>query len=819
MQIQALRPWLRFPGQSAFHWASLAIALAIAELVIQIVLYGRFQIPPGITVQPNYYTIGAQDPGKNLKPLALLQAQMLEKNLSGMGKYSLYAQLGLKLSISKLPASRKQVAVMSHAFYHTLGLTPIHGRFFSSNPARSGQEALITYHLWQTLGKPESLENITIQLNNKKEWKTVGVLPEGFSGFGMQAVDIWLPENLSGIGILKLGITTDMSEQLEALTLRFAKRTSFYYILGQAPNKQDYQHLNSQVSTFDLSLPPFMSDSGPVITNGILENRQALLTPGLDLFPEARKKTHRYNLLLRWLALDLIILVMLALLLFLLEQLPERMREFRLRHILGADTTALYIQIQKENLLFFFSAVPVAWGLSHMGFTLLARAEPFSMYIPERLHPPGLELLAWGAIMAIVLASALTILPIFLVRHHLTLPSSGSTATHNIRVLGFVLNSFQLTVALISLVIALLFGADLYQTSHYRGKQLDDIHLLTWSCPADSQDCHMGSLFQLDEHRLEAVMRPGARHLGLGQRLFGNTLSQIGIKVEPVLKTSEGINSLSVKTALMTRGWLQAMDIDLQAGRWPELSNEILVNSAFLLSQGLQEKQMLGRQYRRNGSKSLIYTVVGVIADLPMEDPRKAPAARFILPIENKISKPLHDEMVWIGETEADVPKQRLRDALEDQGLTGLQIKQETLADRISRILHGERQFAWLVGLTAIYTLLLSLAGIYATTRQALKLQERALGIRLAYGALPWRLIREISHHQLQALSIALLLGLFLLGLLQPSLNSWLLNLRAWLPWLLGFAATLLSVSCITAIAFAFHKLWRTEAIELLTPR
>ena len=806
------RPWLRFPGQSLFHWFSLVVALALLALVMQILLRGKFHIPPGITVVPGYYTIGMRDPRGAMTPMALLQAQMLENTISGLGAHSLYVEQEFAVGIGHLPQKPRLLAVMAHGFYQTIGLKPVVGRLFSKTPEQANQEVLISYALWQVLGAPLHLSDLTVQLNTRREWHVVGVLPKGFTGFGLSPVDIWLPDTLLGEEFLWLDLDSNLLPALKDVTLRFKKRNGLFYILGRHASTEDYSALRQQLQSLDLHLPPFMTNTGPVITTGLMENDSALLAAGLTLTPSSREKIIRYTHLLQLLAIDLLLLVAIGVLLFLLEQLPERLGEFRIRHILGANMIQLAQQIFSENLLFFLGTVPAAWGLSYLGFGILAKTSPFSDYIPDRLSPPDFQLFLWTAGAAVTLAAILSLVPLLLLRKALSPGTSATTRSQGAYFFGLMLNSLQITTAVISLVLAFLFGANLYQLNRYQQLPMNDIHLLSWKCTTGVHDCFAG----LDKARLEDAMRPGSRHLGLGQQLFGLELSLLTIQVEPVLKTASHSGTLNVREAQMRLGWLQAMNVNLAAGRWPQLANEVLVNQAFLRQQGLSAQEIIGRQYRRNGSSDLVHTVTGVVSDLAMEDPRKLPSPRFIFTQASPYLSGTINELAWAGDAEPALLVNRFTQALNAQGVAGFIVSHETLAQRVRRLLRGERHFAGLVGVTGIYTLLLSLVGLYAAARYVLRKEQKGLGVRLAYGALPYQLIADVSSRVFSLLGAAVALGFFILGLIQPVINPWLLSLRGWIPWGLSLVCLLVLTGATAALLLALRKLWKTEPIALL---
>jgi len=811
-----LRPWTRHPWQSLFQWLSLTIALGLAGLLTQVLIYGHLALPPGITPLIGYYSLGGSNTRGDLTPLSLLQVQTLireQKNL--LGQYSLYAEMDIDLHIGQVPKRNYKIALLNNDFYGLLGLKPAVGRLFSPNPGQAAQETMISYPLWESLGRPP-LRDLRIRLDNRREWTVSGVLPQGFSGFGVHAVDLWLPDHLLPEKLLQLLLDPAIPAELQELTLRFARRLPYFHILGIQEDTEKRSQLEQRLKTLDLSMPPLTTDQGPVITSGIVEAHGATTAPGLNLAPQLWDKTRRYTRLLQIIAINLMILTLVSLVLFLLEQLPERMNEFRLRYIYGAGTAALVWQIFKENLGFVISTLPLAWLIGWLLFYPLAETPPFGHFIPDRLPPPGPALLLWGLLAAFVLASVLALLPLWGIRLRLNPSTTAATVDRKENRLLLSLNTLQTLVAILALVMTLLFILNLVQNSKLQGRTSTRVQLLTLGCKANKPNCNPATLLSLDENLLLSRLNAPQDRAGLGESLFGPMLGQKDLHLKPLMKTSGGATRIDVAAAHFSRGWLQAMKTPLVAGRWPELQGEVLVNNAFLLNQGLTTKSAIGRKYQRDGSPHLNYTITGVLEDLPLEDPRKSPLPRMFFTIPSAIAKMPRNEIVWRDPPNPATLKPRLRKVLDELGLEELQIRQESLVQRIARRLQGERNFAWLLAWSALFSLLLAVTGLYASTRQALSRQRKRVGIVLAYGAQPGQAAAFLYQERGWVLILAVLLALFTLGLLQPALNPWLLAARKELPILL--LASLIGVVLATglAIGLALRHLWHSQPMELI---
>ena len=122
------------------------------------------------------------------------------------------------------------------------------------------------------------------------------------------------------------------------------------------------------------------------------------------------------------------------------------------------------------------------------------------------------------------------------------------------------------------------------------------------------------------------------------------------------------------------------------------------------------------------------------------------------------------------------------------------------------------RYLAWGIGLVTLSVLLLSAAGIYALMSFTVAQRTREIGVRVALGAHPRRLLVSIFGRVLRQLALGLLVGSLISGGLFASAG---LGIDIAAPLLVAVAAIMLAVGVVAAIGPARRGL-RIQSSEAL---
>ncbi|HWM92240.1 MAG TPA: ABC transporter permease [Thermoanaerobaculia bacterium] len=132
--------------------------------------------------------------------------------------------------------------LVSHTYFDTLGVAPLHGRFFTAEEDGTPfvhPVVVLSHGLWQRrFGADPAIVGRNINLNGK-DWQVVGVAPEGFRGV-MDTAQFWIPSSmvpaaeyvevrrmrwLNAVGRLKPGVTLEQAQaDMDRVTAALAQQ-------------------------------------------------------------------------------------------------------------------------------------------------------------------------------------------------------------------------------------------------------------------------------------------------------------------------------------------------------------------------------------------------------------------------------------------------------------------------------------------------------------------------------------------------------------------------------------------------------------------
>jgi ABC-type antimicrobial peptide transport system permease subunit len=126
----------------------------------------------------------------------------------------------------------------------------------------------------------------------------------------------------------------------------------------------------------------------------------------------------------------------------------------------------------------------------------------------------------------------------------------------------------------------------------------------------------------------------------------------------------------------------------------------------------------------------------------------------------------------------------------------------QTIRGNIAQSLSQERLLAWLLGGFAGFAVLISVIGIFGLLSYSVEQRRKELGIRIALGATPARIRREIQTQGLVLTAVGLLTGLVVSYAVRRSLDAFLYRVASTNPliWTIGIAALLLAGFAATAL-------------------
>jgi len=655
-------------------------------------------------------------------------------------------------------------------YFSVFGSPPLIGRVFQGDEEKFAGPlvAVINYPLWQRRyhGDPHVIGQRLIL--NGKGCTIIGVMPEGF---GSRSVDLWMPAQLpprllsfrearffSGVGRMKPGVT-----------------------IGAA--RADLSRVQSELGR---EFPG--TDKG--------------WSAQVSDLKDSRVGDHRASLSVMFWAVVMLLLIACANAGgLMLGQLHRRERELAIRSSLGATRGQLVGVIMREVIVLVAGGAALGCSFALWGVKLLRTV---FLSLP-RIDEIGLDLraLAFAVGASVVAAAMFGLAPALeTLRTEMTgrLYQATRTQARGRRRMQHVLVASQFAVTLV-----LLLGTGLLVRSYSKLTQVepgfDPSHVITFHVGAQwGEDRPMiGSM----QERLVAELGrlPGVQAAGLTNFLpaAGATL-----RFEATLEGASGdadTGKMLVGERTLGGDYIQAVRIPvLQGHACPELRMDFKAPTKALVNQRFVDRFAngasvigrhisFGRQVPGNGSE-----IIGVVGDAK-EDGLDAPTYPYIYDCLSAGSWPDPEYAVRTsGDPRAIMAavRQVVRNIAPNRAVFAVQ----TLEHSMETALNTPRLSAEVLALFAATALVLAAVGLYSLVMLAITAQTKEIGLRVALGAEPRRIVAGVIYDA----SKPVLLGLAVGGVLAAVA----LNAKAVRSALFGVgvtdAITLLSVVAILAL-------------------
>jgi putative ABC transport system permease protein len=631
-------------------------------------------------------------------------------------------------------------------YFAVFRTAPFEGRTFTPEEEVQGGRlaAVVSYGLWSrgwTVGKRLMVggQGFTI----------VGAMPKNFTS---AAIDVWLPAQtpafllqardarfFSGVGRMKPGATVaqaqgDLERVQAALGEQFPK-----------------------------------SDKG---WSAIVRDLK-----------ESRVGNSRKALLLLFGAVGLLLLITVTNVASLfLAELGKRAREMAIRTSIGASRAQVVGEVVRESLLIAVLGAMGGWGIAAISLKLMTRM--FSdvprmneLQVDWRalLFAVGLSVvgsLLFGLLPAVRATSA---------RHAANVFRAGRGIAGGRQSLQRVMVAGQIAVTMLLLGSSALLLRSFYALSHVE-RGFDTSHTMTFHVGAawDEDRARVG---RLQEQLIAGLRRlPGVEAAGMTNFLPASSATlRTSFKMDGA---DEG--KVLVGTRTVSPGYLQALHAPLVKGKWcPDLSNErqpaamAMVNRRFAESYG-RGLDLIGR--RVGGME-----IVGVLGDMK-EDALNAPAYPYVYACAMGGNWP-DPEYVVRG---AGAVPSAIRQLVKNVDPARVVFGMRTLEEAVDEDLERPRSNARMVTVFGVAAMLLAGVGLYGLITQMVNARRQEIGIRMALGAEPGRILRGVVGQAGWLAAVGVVLGLGLTVASQRVLKSFLFGVSGMDGWSLAAAVAVL---------------------------
>jgi predicted permease len=713
----------------------------------------------------------------------------------------------------------------SGRYFDALGVRATLGRTFAADDDRrgggpNGPVAVISYALWQrrfggsrdAIGRTQAIDRVPCTI--------VGVMPPEFFGtdVGTRA-DVILP-----IGTEPLMRGRD--SQLDRMT------TSSLLIMARLKDRQTIEAAEQALRGIQ---PQIRAATMPA--NASAETRARHLATPFGLQPaadgtSAMRARYRQPILAIMAVVALVMLIACANVTNLfLARAAARRREFSVRLALGASRWQLARQQLVEALL--LAAAGSAGGLAVARWASDVLVRQLSTQANAVFLDTSLDwrMLAFTASVAVAVALLFGVVPAL--RASRTEPIDAirehSRTTPGERGIGFggALVAGQVALCLILVVAAGLFIRTFTTLATLNaGFDRDPVLLVRLDLPQKSAE--PSRRLALYEQIAAAVRaRPGVAHAAISEVTpVSGTITDVYVEAEngPRLAPPQNISYRNV----VTPDWFATYGTRLVAGRDFDERDRLssppvaIVNETFV-RRFLPGANPLGRRIRNPsstpGETRPWIEVVGVAANAAYLSLRAAVPPTMYIPLAQRTSDSGFFQVATLSvRAQSGAPLSLVRavgDAIarvdSDAAITFTALKQQ-----VDAALLQERIVAILSGWFSVLALLLSALGLYGVTSYAVNRRRTEIGIRMAIGAAPARVVRLVLGRMTVLLGVGVFIGTAASMWASTFIATLLYGLEPRDPFTLVASAAVLAAVGLFAGALPAYRASRVDPAEVL---
>lgn len=674
-------------------------------------------------------------------------------------------------------------------FFQVYGTRPLVGRTFTADEERSGgpQVAVISYGLWERRYGLDPVVTGRRLVLAGQGYTVVGVMPQDFAA---ASIDIWLPAQISPFLLQQRGV-----------------RAQFLSGVGRTRQGVTLEQARADLASMQNAL----GEQFPATDKGwsaIVRDMKA-----------ARVGDAAQPLTLLFGAVGMLLLItVINVAGLVVAQLDQRERELAIRASIGATRRQVIASVMREiGLLAAAGAVggwAVAAGCLHVVAALFADL--------PRINELAIDWRALGFAIAAGFAGSIA----FGLAPAWRATNAQCAATFLRAGRGVAGRRHRLERSLvagqIAVTMALVVGAGLLVRSFYNLSRVD----LGFN-PANAFLFHVGAgwdedrarIGRMQERLLAEIQRlPGVEAAGITNFLpaSGATL-RYQAKLEGAAVTEDQGNS-PVGGRTVSPGYLKALQVPLLAGAWcPELrldnqaAPKAMVNRRFVEVYG-RGANVVGRQVSVTGLFSS--EIVGVLGDVK-EDAVRAPVYPYVYNCAMGGWWPDPEYVVRAGADPRGVMaavRQLVRQIAPGRAVFGVR----TLEDALAEDLNQPRSNARLLGLFALAAMLLAAVGLYGLVTQMVTARRQEIGIRMAIGADPARIVRSLAIGAGGLIAGGIAVGTVLVFAARGVLRSLLFGVSAADGMSMVTAALLLGGVSLFAAFLPARQASRIDPIEIL---
>lgn len=658
-------------------------------------------------------------------------------------------------------------------YFEVFRMPALVGRTFTPEEEVEGGPlaAVISYGLWaRRYGFDPQITRRRLAIGDRS-YSIVGVMPKTFSSAD---VDVWIPGQLSpelmrarnarflsGVGRMRPGVTIAQAQ---------ADLANIQHALGEK-----YPATDAQWSAVVGDLKQYRT--------GRAAGAVALLFGAVSL---------------------LLVITVSNISSLMLAQLDQRGREIAIRLSIGATRGQIVRALAKEMTIVAAAAGLGGYALARFSMALIAKLFADTPRIAE-LAVDTREL-AFAMLATAAATIAFGVLPAIRATKNATASALLRTGRGTSGARKWVQQA--IVAAQVALTMLLLSGAGLLLRSYYNmsrvepGFDASNVILFHVGAAWDENRTMVGVMQQRLISGLEQI--PGVQAAGMTNFLpaSGATLRN-NIVLEGAAATEETGN-MPVGYRLVSPGYLKALRVPLLAGSWcPELAPgpmaggpKMMVNRRFVEVYG-RGKSVLGKRVGFSGFGLPTTEIVGVIGDM-REDALAAPPYPYVYNCAAGGAWPDPEYAVRATNDPRgamNAIRKLVRQVAPGRPVFGVQTMEQALEATLDRPRSDARL---LVGF-AFAALALAAVGLYGLVAQIVAAGRHEIGVRMALGASPGRIVASVVANAGRLIGIGIAAGAALTMALRPVSRALIFGVSPADVTDPGFAAAMLAAVSVLA--------------------
>ena len=715
---------------------------------------------------------------------------------------------------------RIRLSLISPNYFSSLGVHAQIGRLLDADDERTAsQNAVLSYEFWRRrFERDRSLVGRKITLGGHP-FTVVGISAEGFNGLSVETTaDVRVPAALD-----KLLITRPRDVGPNA-------RPLFGGIFARLRPGVPFERANAEVdplvhaSLDEIQVRMFPSEGR---RSDVLRSHLQLESIANGVSTLRMQFSHGLDVLMAAVAL-LLLLACANVAGLIAARSATRAQEISVRLALGASRPRLVRQLLTEGLLLSVLGGAIGMLLAHWCLPILASALPPLRDRAAVLQPLALQLRVDGRVFAFTLLVTLLTTGLFALAPALqssvdlagALRASRSSTRRALA--GNLILVAQVALCTLMLISATLLVATLEHMRHMN-PGFDADHIATFTIDTRLRGySHQQSRDFSDQLLAKTSVLPGlaassiAMHgLMRGTGIKG-TVAPAGVLIKPT-------NFLDTSMNIVTPGYFGTMGMHLIAGRgfnqFDRGSFEgggVIVNQTFV-RRFFPGANPIGRRFGppgRDGVAKDSLEIIGVVSDAKYRNLREPMQPVIYMPAADGFDPLLVLHLRTRERPDSIVPA--VRAVLKSLDPAMPIIETRTLREEADATLWQERLLALLASIFGVIAALLASIGLYAALDYAVKSRTREIGVRMAVGAKPSRIVALFSRETLRVTALGFVLGLGTYSIAGVWLDRVLYDVSRWSPFAIGVVLALIVLVSVCATAPAAYRAARVDPSSAL---